>query len=1341
MKQHLSTMSQGSMPLGGQSPHMRRDSSQSLHNEMGNHGGQGPNRGGYQHQAGRGRGPSYNNNGQYGNQSMPYAPAGQFPRAPAGPGRANMPPQFRGGANMPAFPNSPQPHRASPALAHAMPNQGPQHMQPPMPVPGAPQYQAYQYAPPGGGYPTAQVNLPASSQDQSFLKPGKKKGGRRDAERLSQHPRHPDSALKRMSQNDVNGRSRRPSKRWEATEELRPPSSALQASRPPELFFVPESLMQSHTAPVSCFPKPVDDLSPASGNFDRLLTARKQNYPPYPQQYGPGQMGQMSGYPTYAQIPPYMNTPSQSPSPGFPAPFAGGQFNPPAPQPMSRNPSQVSERPSSSTGQVQGPVIAQGSSQPNASQPKATPIVSSHFQKAQSRAIVIKNAQGETIDLSNLNSLKAPASPAPSVQPSKTPPAIVSTPTPPPKPATPSHARSESTAAAKTAEQLRNEFKEQVRKSTETPTAETKTQDKDIPAAAEDTKAKPEEPSKKEEAPTEAPGTDTKTAAEEAEPKAAAAAPTAEPSAAPAAAPEQPEKAAEAPVEDEEDEFERQIREMEEMEAKREAEEAAYNEKKKVRDEEAKKRAEVQRLADAAENDRKLKEQEREMERLEEEKERRRAESEAKGGAASKTMSVQELLGKKLDDLSPSDKKDSTPSTPDAVAAKLGDLKIGSTDVSAAGSPAEPATSKPGAEKQRAKPSALNLAPLVTNAVEPPQPSAALQSLKTARFINIKDKILYPEGIASPNPALNSAVTRKGNFKYDTGFLLQFKNVFTEKPSVDFDQQLKNLIGDGDNGSRSASRTTPGGAGGRSGSRNAAPGFPAMGAFGTTKPMRPGSEQQFGIPGGSLPRPNMGPMASFGRPGSFPGPSAMSRTPSSSAMGMPNSPRQGSRSTRGSKRDTYNAKAEAQAAKTMPLTQGQEVKPITVSATGWKPMSISNKVVHNPTAAAAQTATLDPATVQRKVKAALNKMTPEKFDKISDQILAIALQSKDEEDGRTLRQVIQLTFEKATDEAHWASMYAKFCKRMLDMMSPEIRDTTILDKNGNVVSGGALFRKYLLNRCQEEFERGWKIDLPKPKEGENKEAVMMSDEYYEAAAAKRRGLGLVQFIGELYKLSMLTERIMHECVRKLVDYNGTPDEAEIESLSKLLRTIGANLDSTEKGKPMMDAYFARIQNIIDLPDLPSRLKFMLMDVVDLRRNHWVSNEANKGPKTLEEVRQDAEAQAAQKAAENARSSQRGPPGGRPPIGRGDARLISGYNQPAPHQMDMNDLRRLKGSAARTSSANVTLGPTSMFASRSNSGRRMAPGGALARAGEESGTSSRTGTPPTRDATSHSNAFQ
>jgi translation initiation factor 4G len=662
------------------------------------------------------------------------------------------------------------------------------------------------------------------------------------------------------------------------------------------------------------------------------------------------------------------------------------------------------------------------------------------------------------------------------------------------------------------------------------------------------------------------------------------------------------------------------------------------------------------------------------------------------------------------------------------------------------------------ADKRAGKPAALNLT-LNTKPVEPPQPSAALQSLKSARFLQVMDQNVYPEGIKSPNPALNAAVTNKGKtFKYDASFLLQFKNVFTEQPSLEFHTQVKQLIGDSD-GARSGSRSgaqTPhsarqssrGGGGFSMGTFNAPPG-------GRTLPTGTTSEQRFAMAAGSMPRPQPNPMNSFNRPGgAFPMSSSMSRS-ASQGMGS-NTPRQGSRRG-GSRRDNQGAK-EAQAANRMPLTAGMEVKPITISSSGWKPISVGRA-----TAASAGTKDghMDPEMVQRKVKAALNKMTPENFDRISDQILVISSQSKDETDGRTLRQVIQLTFEKATDEAHWASMYAKFCKKMLETMSPEIQDERIKDRNGNTVSGGNLFRKYLLNRCQEEFERGWKTKLPeKDAKGSGKpgEAEMLSEEYYAAAAAKRRGLGLVQFIGELYKLGMLTERIMIECVHKLVDYEGAPDEAEIESLSKLLRTIGSNLDASEKGHPMMEVYFGRIRQMMEHPELPSRLKFMLMDVVDLRKANWVSKEANKGPKTLEEVRAEvsdrlpaknqtatagkhhanpyqAEAAQAAKAQEAARSNQRG--GGRPPPGRGDSRNFSAGYQQTSNQVGMDDLRRLKGTANRSTSGNVTLGPTSMFSSRSNSGRR-----GFGRPGEDSGASSRTGTPPTaRDDASRSNAFR
>ncbi|KAK0711545.1 hypothetical protein B0H67DRAFT_494038 [Lasiosphaeris hirsuta] len=1227
IKQHSVSHNPAAM---GQSPHARRDSQASAHNESVGHGGPGHNRGGYQGQ-GRGRGNfnQYNNN-----QTMGFPPS--RPYAGQNAGRGGMQPHYQGRGGMQQYPNSPQPHRASPAPAPAMLSHGTPTMAPAALASGQPFY-------------------------------------------------------------------------------------------PPNMNMYPPHQQQQKQIPYGVPPQQMSAYRP-----DGMMVP---TYPPYPQQ-------QM----------PYMAQPPQS-NPAFHQPFVPAYNQGQTATPMSRNPSQVSDRPTSSTGQSQAPVIAQGTPHQRPAQVAAPAIVSSTFSRPKKSApLVIKDAQGKIVDFSQL---KAPASPAPSIQQSKTPPVVATTPTPPPKAPTPSHARSESTSAPQkgedTAEQRRNAFMNAVKKTIEVDPTIKQKEEEAAKAAAEKVaaeKVKEEQRLKEEErlaaekkaeevkaakaaeeakAREQAEAEKAKAEAEKVKAEAEAAKAEAEAEAAKAAA-KTPEVKGKTPEELEEEDLERIIREMEEEDARREKEQAEISARKKIEAEERKKREEASKAITAAENDRKLREQEREMERLEEERERKRS-------GKSEAVSVADLLSKKLGSLELSDKDTSMPppAAPTDKSSTLPQAKIA-------------------ADKQKSKPVPLNLSPLNTT-VEAPQPSAALQSLKTSRFLPGVEYNIYPAGVASPNPALNAAVHKKGKvFKYDAGFLLQFQTVFTEQPSLEFHQQVKNLIGDSD-GSRSASARTPGVGSGRQGSRagGAPGGFPqqgTMGNFGSAAKALPSgttSEQRFAMSqGNSAPRPAAISGMAFGR-SAFPGPLG-GRTPSSTGnAGIPNSPRQGSKrggggGGGGSRRTDFGG--GAQAAKTMPLTQGLELKPIVVSATGWKPISITNKAA----AAGPATGHLDPELVQRKVKAALNKMTPEKFDKISDGILQIASQSKNEQDGRTLRQVIQLTFEKATDEAHWASMYAKFCKRMLEMMSPEIRDEGILDKNGNVVSGGALFRKYLLNRCQEEFERGWKVDLPEPQPGADKkagEAVLLSDEYYIAAAAKRRGLGLVQFIGELFKLGMLTERIMHECVRKLLEFQGIPDEAEIESLTKLLRTVGGNLDSTDKGRPMMEAYFQRIDTIVNLPDLPSRLKFMLMDIIDLRRMRWASKDTNKGPKTLDEVRAEAEAAAAQKAADNARSNQRGGPGGRPPQGRGDARQFSTYTQPVPNQVGMDDLRRLKASGSRSSSQNVSsFGPTSMFNSRSNSGRRMGPGGAFGRGGEDSGASSRTGTPPTRerDSVAHTNAF-
>ncbi|KAG0708600.1 armadillo-type protein [Suillus ampliporus] len=179
---------------------------------------------------------------------------------------------------------------------------------------------------------------------------------------------------------------------------------------------------------------------------------------------------------------------------------------------------------------------------------------------------------------------------------------------------------------------------------------------------------------------------------------------------------------------------------------------------------------------------------------------------------------------------------------------------------------------------------------------------------------------------------------------------------------------------------------------------------------------------------------------------------------------------------------------------------------------------------------------------------------------------------------------------------------------MMEQISPEVQDDGIKNTKGKPIAGGYLFRKYLLNRCQEEFERGWFA----------KEAELYSDEYYAAQKAKRQGLGLIEFLGELFKLQMLTERIMHECVKKLLGNVENHEEKEIESLCLLLKTAGQLLD-TPKARAHMDVYFTRMKELGKSLNVSSRMQFMLQDVIELRERKWVSRNAVAAPTTIAAV--------------------------------------------------------------------------------------------------------------------------
>ncbi|KAI1791200.1 ARM repeat-containing protein [Ganoderma leucocontextum] len=233
----------------------------------------------------------------------------------------------------------------------------------------------------------------------------------------------------------------------------------------------------------------------------------------------------------------------------------------------------------------------------------------------------------------------------------------------------------------------------------------------------------------------------------------------------------------------------------------------------------------------------------------------------------------------------------------------------------------------------------------------------------------------------------------------------------------------------------------------------------------------------------------------------------------------------------------------------------------------------------------------------------LDVLTEARFDPVSGWIIAW-VNTECEKDIRQLRQIVHLIFERAKDDPARSNLYARLCRMVMEQISPNVRDESTKDAEGRPIGGGQLFRKYLLNWCQGDFERGW-----------------VASEATSAAAAqraKRQGLGLIQFLGELFKLQMLTERIIHECVKKLLGNVEHPEEEEIESLCTLLTSVGQVLD-TPKARAHMDVYFSRMKELKKSGNVNWRMKFMLQDIIELRERKWIPGNCLSTPTTIAAV--------------------------------------------------------------------------------------------------------------------------
>lgn len=471
------------------------------------------------------------------------------------------------------------------------------------------------------------------------------------------------------------------------------------------------------------------------------------------------------------------------------------------------------------------------------------------------------------------------------------------------------------------------------------------------------------------------------------------------------------------------------------------------------------------------------------------------------------------------------------------------------------------------------------------------------EKIEKAKVIPNVFKYKYAEGFHGPDPSLESRKV----LTYDPIFLLQFEKIHYEVDDAWREKYLSKIYIPDRNESRDKSFRTRDN---RTRSNGPLKGLPIRGEFEGRNNSRTGSKRK-------------GRDARDSRDGR-----------DKSRKG---GDREGSRRSRGPRGEKSERADEKPQIKLAP----EDVKPLEKTANRWVPKSQkqAKEVKYAPDGV---TILYDDEDLEKKIRSLLNKLSLEQFDAITDELIELANQSKWEKDANALKTTVRLTFAKATDEPHWSSMYAKFCQKLVSTVDKSIYSEDYPIPNATsenqYYTGTNLAYRLLVTRCQSEYEKGWSTDLPVNEDGSPIEPELMSDEYYALAAQKRRGLGLVRFIGELYRLNLIKFRVIVGCIRILTtepekeDKPKTaksnepylPQEDTLETLNQFMLTVGQPLE--EDVPSCVEYAFQCIKSYIDNPAIGSRIKYKFLDLIDLRKARWMNADSKlAGPKTISQI--------------------------------------------------------------------------------------------------------------------------
>jgi translation initiation factor 4G len=245
--------------------------------------------------------------------------------------------------------------------------------------------------------------------------------------------------------------------------------------------------------------------------------------------------------------------------------------------------------------------------------------------------------------------------------------------------------------------------------------------------------------------------------------------------------------------------------------------------------------------------------------------------------------------------------------------------------------------------------------------------------------------------------------------------------------------------------------------------------------------------------------------------------------------------------------------------------------------------------------------------VAKKVQGILNRITPEKYETLSQQLVDLIAPHMAEESESTTeicKEVSTKIFEKAVGEPQNSTMYADLVQLLhitQQRLTREVRAT-------GRPAAAASIRTLILNRCQRQF---YSVCEPSS-----------DPEEFEILHAKhrKRCQGNAKLVAEVYRRKLLPGLIIEEVIHFLVkDDNVVPVADRMEVLSALLTVAGPQMDWE---RPVICDAWRCILEMSSSENVVPRIRFLLQDLIKLRQNDWNPRRSVDSPKKLAEVNKD-----------------------------------------------------------------------------------------------------------------------